>query len=62
MDSKNTRIKNYGQKFTLRLIKELARRQPVTRMINRSDCDGQCGNAVRDTIRLFATEKRVVLS
>lgn len=30
MDRKNTRIKNYGQKFTLRLIKELARRQPVT--------------------------------
>ncbi len=30
MDEKNTRIKNYGQKFTLRLIKELARRQPVT--------------------------------
>lgn len=30
MDKKNDRIKNYGQKFTLRLIKELARRQPVT--------------------------------
>jgi uncharacterized protein YeaO (DUF488 family) len=32
MDKKNQRIKNYGQKFTLRLIKELARRQPVTLM------------------------------
>jgi len=32
MDAKNKRIKNYGQKFTLRLIKELARRQPVTLM------------------------------
>ena len=30
MDAGNKRIKNYGQKFTLRLIKELARRQPVT--------------------------------
>lgn len=26
----NPRIKNHGQKFTLRLIKELATRQPVT--------------------------------
>ena len=36
MDSKNLRIKNNGQKFTLRLIKELARRQPVTLMCS---CD-----------------------
>ncbi len=29
-DSGNRTIKNHGQKFTLRLIRELARRQPVT--------------------------------
>jgi len=41
MDSKNPRIKNYGQKFTLRLIKELARRQPVTLMCT-CDPDEEC--------------------
>ena len=30
LDSRNTTIKNHGQKFTLRLIKELAHRQAVT--------------------------------
>jgi uncharacterized protein YeaO (DUF488 family) len=30
VDAGNARIKNYGQKFTLRLLKELAGRQPVT--------------------------------
>jgi uncharacterized protein YeaO (DUF488 family) len=30
VDDDNPRIKNHGQKFTLRLIKELAAHQPVT--------------------------------
>jgi uncharacterized protein YeaO (DUF488 family) len=30
VDAENPRIKNHGQKFTLRLLKELAGRQPVT--------------------------------
>lgn len=30
VDEDNPRIKNHGQKFTLRLIKQLATRQPVT--------------------------------
>ena len=30
IDDDNPRIKNHGQKFTLRLIKELATHQPVT--------------------------------
>lgn len=41
MDKKNERIKNYGQKFTLRLIKELARRQPVT-LLCHCDEDADC--------------------
>jgi len=30
LDARNQTIKNHGQKFTLRLIKELARREIVT--------------------------------
>ncbi len=30
IDQHNPRIKNHGQKFTLRLLKKLAQRQPVT--------------------------------
>jgi uncharacterized protein YeaO (DUF488 family) len=41
MDKKNSRIKNYGQKFTLRLLKQLARRQPVTLMCG-CDEDEKC--------------------
>ncbi len=36
VDSGNVKSKNHGRKFTLRLIKELARRQPVTLMCS---CD-----------------------
>jgi uncharacterized protein YeaO (DUF488 family) len=32
VDEDNPRIKNHGQKFTLRLLKELATRQPITLM------------------------------
>ena len=37
MDKKNKRIKNYGQKFTLRLIKRLAKRQPITLLCHCGD-------------------------
>ena len=41
MDKKNERIKNYGQKFTLRLLKELARRQPIT-LLCHCDEEAEC--------------------
>ncbi len=42
MDRKNARIKNHGQKFTLRLLKELARRQPVTLMCHCAEEEPCC--------------------
>lgn len=42
MDSKNLKSKNHGQKFTLRLIKELARRQPVTLMCSCEPDEKHC--------------------
>lgn len=41
VDRGNPRIKNTGQKFTLRLIKRLAKKQPVTLMCNCED-DKHC--------------------
>lgn len=41
MDKNNARIKNYGQKFTLRLLKALARKQPITLMCG-CDEDEEC--------------------
>jgi uncharacterized protein YeaO (DUF488 family) len=37
VDRGNALIKNHGQKFTLRLVKELARRRPVTIMCHCAD-------------------------
>ena len=55
MDKKNKRIKNYGQKFTLRLIKTLARRQPVTLMCHCAE-DTECCH--RDLLKeLIASNK-----
>ena len=42
MDKKNEPIKNYVQKFTLRLIKELARRQPVTLLCHCAEDADSC--------------------
>jgi uncharacterized protein YeaO (DUF488 family) len=42
MDRYNPRIKNYGQKFTLRLLRELARRQPITLMCNCAEDEHHC--------------------
>src|SRR5512139_3913687 len=41
-DAANRTIKNHGQKFTLRLIKELARRQPVTLLCHCDEAQEQC--------------------
>ena len=42
IDSKNKTIKNHGQKFTLRLIKELSKRQNVTLMCHCDEDQKQC--------------------
>lgn len=42
MDQGNERIKNYGQKFTLRLLKKLARREPITLLCQCDEDEKQC--------------------
>ena len=42
VDDDNPRIKNHGQKFTLRLLKELAARQPVTLMCSCAPEEEHC--------------------
>lgn len=42
IDEHNGKSKNYGQKFTLRLIKELARRQKITLMCTCGDDEDHC--------------------
>lgn len=41
-DAKNRTIRNHGQKFTLRLIKELVRRQPVTLLCQCPEDEPHC--------------------
>lgn len=41
-DAANRTIRNHGQKFTLRLIKALARRQPVTLLCHCAEDEAQC--------------------
>ena len=41
-DKRNRTIKNHGQKFTLRLIKELARRETVTLLCQCPEEEQQC--------------------
>jgi uncharacterized protein YeaO (DUF488 family) len=41
-DRGNVTIKNHGQKFTLRLIQQLARREPVTLMCHCSEDESHC--------------------
>ena len=41
-DAANRTIKNHGQKFTLRLLKELARRQAVTLLCHCAEDEQQC--------------------
>ena len=42
LDARNKTIKNHGQKFTLRLIKELARRQAVTLLCQCAEEEQHC--------------------
>ncbi|WP_035615298.1 DUF488 family protein [Haloferula sp. BvORR071] len=42
IDKRNPRIKNHGQKFTLRLLKELAAKQPVTLMCSCEPDEERC--------------------
>ena len=42
IDARSDTIKNHGQKFTLRLIKELAKDRPVTLMCHCAEDQQQC--------------------
>lgn len=42
LDRNNPRIKNHGQKFTLRLIKKLAAQRPLTLMCDCADDEPHC--------------------
>jgi len=42
LDARNRTIKNHGQKFTLRLIKELARRETVTLLCQCAEEEQHC--------------------
>jgi uncharacterized protein YeaO (DUF488 family) len=42
IDARSATIKNHGQKFTLRLLKELAQDQPVTLMCHCAEEQPQC--------------------
>jgi uncharacterized protein YeaO (DUF488 family) len=42
IDAQNPSIKNHGQKFTLRLLQELAQRGPVTLMCHCAEEEQQC--------------------
>jgi uncharacterized protein YeaO (DUF488 family) len=42
VDRHNPRIKNKGQKFTLRLLKRLARKQPITLLCNCGEDEEHC--------------------
>lgn len=55
-DAANRTIRNHGQKFTLRLIKELARRQPVTLLCH---CDEEQAQCHRHLLRALILSRRV---
>jgi uncharacterized protein YeaO (DUF488 family) len=42
LDKKNKTIKNHGQKFTLRLLQELAKREPVTLLCHCAENEEHC--------------------
>jgi uncharacterized protein YeaO (DUF488 family) len=42
IDARSRSIKNHGQKFTLRLIEQLGRRQPVTLMCHCAEGEARC--------------------
>jgi uncharacterized protein YeaO (DUF488 family) len=56
IDARSETIKNHGQKFTLRLIKHLARRGNVTLMCHCAEDQEQCH---RHLLRAMIVSKRV---
>jgi uncharacterized protein YeaO (DUF488 family) len=42
VDSRNERIKNHGQKFTLRLLQHLAEKQPITLLCHCAEDEQHC--------------------
>jgi len=56
IDKRSRTIKNHGQKFTLRLVKQLARRGPVTLMCH---CDEEQPKCHRHVLRRLILSKRV---
>jgi uncharacterized protein YeaO (DUF488 family) len=56
VDRRSGAIKNHGQKFTLRLLKELARRGPVTLMCH---CPDDQPNCHRHVLRRLLASKRI---
>jgi uncharacterized protein YeaO (DUF488 family) len=42
VDARNDRIKNHGQKFTLRLLQHLARTQPITLLCHCAEDEPHC--------------------
>ncbi len=56
IDKRSRTIKNHGQKFTLRLVKQLARRGPVTLMCHCAEDQQQCH---RHVLRRLILSSRV---
>lgn len=56
VDRKNATIKNHGQKFTLRLLKRLARRENVTLMCHCSEDQEHCH---RHVLRRIVESKQI---
>jgi uncharacterized protein YeaO (DUF488 family) len=42
VDRRNDRIKNHGQKFTLRLLQHLAKKQPITLLCHCAEEERHC--------------------
>ena len=56
LDAHNPLIKNHGQKFTLRLIKELSRRQPITLLCHCAEAEQHCH---RHLLRALIESRRI---
>lgn len=50
VDQKNRTIKNHGQKFTLRLLQELAKRGTVTLMCHCAEAESHCHRHILQSV------------
>jgi uncharacterized protein YeaO (DUF488 family) len=50
VDTRNERIKNYGQKFTLRLLQHLARHQTITLLCHCAEDEPHCHRHLLKTV------------